>query len=298
MSRKGNPASGGSWRDIQQANRRKKSTKAARRRRLLITLRVGMGLLLLAAIGAGILGIHYFSSLTGREEPSLSAHAMAEVRFQSDGVLTGEWFRERFGEFLRTDVREIDVAALKDRLEEAGQVATASVTVRLPSLLKVRVTERVPILRARVRGRNGRPELLLLARDGTLYGGAGYPEDTLRRLPGVAGLKIHRTGSGFAPVEGIESVAHLLEHAKRTLPSVYRHWRLVDLSDWNPEAPYRPSLVRIRSSHIQELVFSTEDIESQIERLAGILEHTQRYQMGQPVFIDLSYGEEAIIRYD
>jgi hypothetical protein len=99
------------------------------------------------------------------------------------------------------------------------------------------------------------------------------------------------------PVEGIESVANLLEYAKETLPAVARHWRVVDLSDWNTEDGYRPSLVRIKSTHIEELVFSVNGIEEQVERLAGILEHTQRYQMGQPVFIDLSYGKDAIIRY-
>jgi hypothetical protein len=89
-----------------------------------------------------------------------------------------------------------------------------------------------------------------------------------------------------------------LEYTKVKLPSVYRHWKVVDLSDWDPEQDYRPSLVRIRSAHIEEIVFSTDSIEEQVTRLAGILEHTQRYQMGQPKFIDLSYGEEAVIRYN
>jgi hypothetical protein len=286
-----------SWRDIQQGNRRPGTTRVARQRRLILLLRAGLGVFLFVAVIAGILGIRYFYQVSV-ESPVLAAGPASEVVFQSDGVLGDAWFRAHFGAFLLTDVRRVDVARLKALLEGHGQVASASVQVRLPRELVVGIREREPILRVRVRGEDGQPEVLLVARDGTLYRGAGYPAETLRRLPGAAGLKLRQHGDGYAPIEGIDSVAALLDQAKRRLPLIYRHWRVVDLSDWDPSRDFRASLVRIRSAHIEELVFSIDGIDEQVERLAGILEHTQRHQMGLPKFIDLSYGSEAVIRYN
>jgi hypothetical protein len=284
------------WRSIQQGNSRKKTTKVAKRRHLVLVLRAGMAILLLAAIVVGILGIRYFFTVSRTGQVS-GVPMKVELAFKSDGVLSEQWFTSQYGDVLRENVRQIDVGVIKDQIEASGQVTTAAVAVVLPSKLTVTVNERKPVLRVRVRDDDGQSLVLLLARDGTLYRGFGYPADTLRGLPGATGLKIRRDGSGYMPVEGIESVAYLLEYAKETLPAVSRHWRVVDLSDWNTEDGYRPSLVRIKSTHIEEIVFSVDNIEEQIGRLAGILEHSQRYQMGQPVFIDLSYGEEAIIRY-
>ena len=286
-----------SWRDIQQSNRQGNASKVTRKRRLMLVFRISMACLLLVAIGTGILGLVYFfekSSDKAAVRPGFSN----ELVFKSNGVLSEDWFQERYGELLRTDVREIEVSNLKRQLEQHGQVETAAVAVRLPSSLTVFLTEREPILRVRLRGTDGRPVVLLLARDGTLYEGDGYPAETLRRLPGVAGLRLQKTAGSYAPVSGLESVSRLLDHTKETLPSVYRHWKVVDLGDWDPEQTYKPSLVRIRSAHIEEIVFSTDAIEEQVQRLAGILQHTQRYQMGQPKFIDLSFGQEAVIRYN
>lgn len=287
-----------SWRDIQQGNPRQKTTKAARQRNLSHLLRAGILLLLLAAIATGILALRYFYQQVQPGASPPVTEASAELVFKSDGVLDADWFRVHFHDYLKPDVREIEVGPLKEELENRGQIASAAVTVSLPSRLTVRLAEREPILRVRLKRKDGSSQLVLLARDGHLYEGAGYPEDTLKRLPGLTGLKVRRGPNGFLPVEGLEPVARLLDVTKASLPAVYRHWKIIDLSDWDPEQDYRPSLVRVRSAHIEELVFSLNDIEEQIERLAGILEHTERYQMGQPRYIDLSYGDEAIIRYE
>ncbi|NDV63290.1 hypothetical protein G0Q06_12565 [Puniceicoccales bacterium CK1056] len=295
MARQKKPQ-GTSWRKIQQGTRRTNKTKASRQRQLVIIFRAALAVLLLAAIVVGVLGIRYFFTVS-QTATIQGVPLSVDLVFKSDGVLSEQWFIEKFADELQEDARQIDVGQIKEELEASGQIASAVVAVALPSTMTVEVSERNPILRIRIRDENGEPLVLLLARDGSLYRGFGYPTDALRGLPGATGLKIRRKGDGYMPVEGIESVARLLEYAKETLPAVSRHWRVVDLGDWNTEDGYRPSLVRIKSAHIEELVFSVNGIEEQIERLAGILEHTQRYQMGQPVFIDLSYGEEAIIRY-
>jgi cell division protein FtsQ len=286
-----------SWRKIQQGRQRGSTTRTARKRRLLILFRTSLLVLVLFAIVTGIFALRYFGKLVKETAPEAMAQPV-ELSFRSDGVLTEEWFRGAHGTVLHADVRQIDVGSLKENLESFGQVADAMVTVSLPSQLTIELQERIPMLRVRLRDADGAPRVLLVARDGTLFDGANYPADTLRRLPGVAGLRVRRSGDGFLPVEGLEAVAELLDMAKTRLPALYRHWRLLDLSDWNPDVDYRPSLVRVKSTHIDEIVFSTYGIEEQIVRLGGILEHIQRYQLGQPKLIDLSYSGDAVIRYN
>lgn len=288
-----------SWRDIQQGNRRSGQSRVTRKRKLVLIFKVSLFVLVAGAIVSGLLGLYYLRASSFEERQIPTREREARLDFSSDGVLGADWFRGTFGDKLRMDVREVDVTALKAALEEVGQVEAASVTVRLPETLEVRVREREPVMRARIRDRNGRAVLLLLARDGTPYQGSGYPVDTLRRLPGVAGLRIQRAGDGsFVRIAGIEAVAELLETAQRMLPAVYRHWRVIDLRDWDPSRAYRPSLVRVKSAHVEEIVFATAAIGEQLRRLGQILEHSQRYQMGQPTYIDLSYSGEAVIRYN
>lgn len=290
--------SGGSWRGIQQKNKRgKATTKVARQRKLILLLRSAFLLLLLVAIATGVVAIKYFSSMaeTVAVEPS---PGKTEVDFTSDGVLSGKWFSTNFPDVARSDIRDIDVGSLKGELEKFGQVVQATVTVSLPSLLKIYVEEREPMLRIRFRDAQGQAETLLVARDGVIYSGSQYPQETLLRLPGVAGLRIRKSGSGFEPISGLEPVAHLLDLAKDRLPALYGHWRVIDLTDWNPDAEYRPSLIRVSSTHIEEITFSIYGLEEQVEQLGGILQHVDRYQLGQPKSIDLSFGEEAVIRYN
>ncbi|MFO7725051.1 MAG: hypothetical protein R6V45_05825 [Oceanipulchritudo sp.] len=301
MSRKktGTKPARTSWRDIKQGNRRPGQSRITRQRKLILVFKLSLFVLVAGAFVSGLLGLYYLRENTFEERKTLVREREARLDFSSDGVLGADWFRGTFGEALRMDVREIDVTALKKALEEVGQVESASVTVRLPETLEVRVREREPVMRARIRDANERAVLLLLARDGTPYRGRGYPVDTLRRLPGVAGLRIQRSAEGdFARVAGIEAVADLLEAAKRLLPAVYRHWRIIDLRDWDPGREYRPPLVRVKSAQIEEIVFTTEGIVEQLRRLGEILDHSQRYQMGKPTYIDLSYSGEAVIRYD
>ena len=286
-----------SWRDIQQGGRRPKTTKVARKRHLVILLRSVWILLLVLAVAAGIVGIKYFSKIAkGIPEPPGSPR-LVEVDFQTNGVLTEDWFRKAFPDVLRQDIRQVDVSLVKGELEREGQISLATVNVSLPSLLRVRIEEREPVLRLRVQSADGKPRILLVAKDGTIYKGASYPQETLRRLPGVSGLKVRQSEGGYLPIPGLEPVVYLLDRAKEQLPAVYQHWQVVDLGDWNPELDYRPSLVRITSPGIEEIVFSTTGIDEQIYRLAEILQRIERYQLGQPKLIDLSFTEEAVIRY-
>ncbi len=292
------PQNDSSWRHLQKKqNRGKVTTKVARKRRLVILLRAALTLLLVIAIAAGLVAVRFFAGEI-KKEPVQVAFGNTDLEFSSDGVLTRHWFSGSFPDIMATDIRDINVQDLTERLEAKGQVSKAQVTVQLPSVLIVKLKERQPILRMRLRDSSGSPITLLVARDGHIYQGSNYPKDTLAHLPGVTGLRVKQDSNGYLPITGLEPVAHLLDLAREKLPAVFAHWRLIDLTDWNPDVDYRPSLLKVTSAHIDEIIFSTNGLEEQISQLGGILERLDRYQMGQPKSIDLSFGDEAVIRWE
>lgn len=287
-----------SWRNIQQKNQRGKvTTKVAKQRQLIILFRGAFVILLVVAIATGVVAIRYFGGMV-KDRPRQVAVGIIQIDFSTNGVLTRDWFNSAFPEIVRADIRDIDVQSLKDRLGSRGQVRSADVTVQLPSILKIHLEEREPIMRMRLRDSSGNPMTLLVSRDGHLYRGSNYPQDTLARLPGVTGLRVKQANNGYLPIKGLEPVAELLDLAQQKLPAMFGHWRIIDLSDWNPEVDYRPSLIRVSSTHIEEIVFSTYSLSEQMAQLGGILQRIDRFQMGQPKSIDLSFGDEAVIRWE
>lgn len=287
-----------SWRHLQQGNKRSKATtKVARQRRLVFLFRTSIALLLLVAIVTGVMAIRYFAGEI-RKDSVPATTTTINIDFSSDGVLTRHWFSGSFPDIVKSDIRDVNVQDLTGRLENKGQVSRAQVAIQLPSVLKIHLEERQPMLRMRLRDSSGSPMTLLVARDGHIYQGSNYPRDTLSHLPGVTGLRVKQDSNGYLPISGLQPVAALLEIARDKLPAAYAHWRIIDLTDWNPDVDYRPSLLKVVSTHIDEITFSTSGIEEQITQLGGILERVDRYQMGQPKSIDLSYGDEAVIRWD
>lgn len=290
-----------SWKELQRRRARGSRTRTSRKRRLQWIFRSLFFLSLSGLILAGVLIIAYTGKVASSSSlvtEEVEGPGPLTVELETDGVLTEGWLRETFPDLIHQSARRFDVHAARDLVEGHGQVVDARVSVRLPGHLRVKLREREPVLRVRVKNAAGKGELWLLSRDGHFYRGAGYPPDTLRRLPGLTGLKLQASGEGYRPVPFFGEVARLLDLAREGVPSMYRHWRLVDLRDWHPMSPHRSSLIRVRSGHVREIVFSPEDAAEQIERLRLILEHTQREQMGLPRFIDLSFEKEGVVRYE
>lgn len=286
-----------SWRDIQQSPPKIKSTRSARERKLRLILRTSYAIFILACCAVVVMTIRYVITRVPTATTQQTSVRL-DLDFRTNGVLTERWFRAHFGNVLETDLRTVNVHDIKQQLEANGQVEHAAVAAIFPARLQVQLREREPVLRARVRGQDGRPQTLLVARDGVLYRGEMYPVEFLRQLPGVAGIRIIATAEGgFEPIPNIHYVADFLDSARYRLPDFVRQWRVVHLLDWDNPVNFVPARIRVESAQVQELIFSIEGIGQQLDRLEAILEHSERYQMGWPSLIDLSFRSESVVRY-
>ncbi|MCC5835156.1 MAG: FtsQ-type POTRA domain-containing protein [Opitutales bacterium] len=294
-----NPSNARSWRDLQTNNRRFKDTDAARERRWALLFRAtGACLVLLAFCVVGLGGYYWIQQL---DEPVVrsadAGHRVEQLDWESNGVLQRDWFYRNFPEVASSSMARIDVHQLKERLEHHGQIIEAHVTLRFPRTLKIELSEREPVLRARVRGENNQPKTVLIARDGTVYEGDGYPRSTLQRLPGVTGVSLRHDGRRYLPLDDIAPVAALLDKARDTMPGIYRNWAVVSLASYEASRERPLRLIEVVDRSGGRIVFAPGQYDEQLGRLQRILNLSDERQMGRPSRIDLSFRNEAVVQY-
>lgn len=289
--------SGRDWRDVPQTVRRPASTAASRARVRRMRLRIAAGAGALVALCGIVVAVVFFA-----ERIAVTARALGpdgpveEILFHSDGVLGREWFLRAFAHLREEAIMEIDIYALKLSLESVGQVRQARVERRLPGTLKVHLHEHEPVLRARVAGEGGSPRDLLVARDGTIYTGYGYPVTVLQGLPYIGGVRFSRHHGDFLPLEGMDPVAALLDEVRMQHPEIYRTWSVVVLDPRSGD-PASPPLIRVQSTLIKEIVFAPHAFDDQVARLADVVEYSFETDQWAIRSVDLSLNGQAIVQY-
>lgn len=286
------------WRGIQQASRRAPSSPPARQYHVQKLLKVWLGLLAtataLVAMGYGVVFVRDQAERVNAMSPPVT---LREIAFSTDGVLTADWAREVLGDPIGQPMSTIDLGQVRATIEQHRQIIHAQVALQFPDRLQVTIEERVPLLRARIRGQHGGIEELLFARDGVAYHGRNYPEAALRNLPMLSGVRLQRTPEGLAPVAGLESVDALLRSAREMVPDLLADWRTVSLERFRsgPDAP--GALLIVRGHMIPEVVFQPTDFPAQLAQLSRIVAYAREAGHRDFQRIDLSFGEQAYVSW-
>ncbi len=255
-----------------------------------------LGLCLLGgAVWAGWLLVHKKAEAV---DTSRLATTPRTIDFETDGVLTRDWFLKTYSQVNSKRLMDIDLHSLKQDLEKSGQIMEAKLSVKLPDVLTVKLRERQPVLRVRVAGADkGTTYDLLVAEDGEVFDGELYPKRTLERLPFLTGVKLTRATDGkFQRVQGLPVVAELLNKTREGLPSLYGTYRTVSLAhfDGNPNA--MESIIVVGSAFADQIIFAPRNFDVQLEHLREIVSYAlERGKAGFPL-IDVSYENKAIIR--
>lgn len=298
---KGSTSAGGeqSWRALTGGgkNTRIKSPQARKRRQTHL-----LKLLLVLFVIFVLIGVVVWAviAIKGRDEPiqiSTPSKPVERVLFDTDGVLPDRWLGSVIEIRRGMNLMEIDIHAMKQDLEASGQVESASVEREFPDALKIKVKERVPALRMRVTGAEGQLEDRVVARDGTIYKGAGYPKATLSKLPFVVPYQ-HPEG-GIKPMRGIETVAQLLDAARRTQPNFFKSWQIVNLKHYTGDPDLPGQIIEVKSPMVPRIIFgASSDFAQQLDRLGVIMNYVQSH--GNPAVkrIDLSLLGSAAVQFE
>lgn len=290
---------GASWKSIRQKGQLRSSTTAARERRRGRYLKYGGIALAAIVFGGGLVFSIYFSSRQVRNLEILPVTpAISEVVFSSDRVLDLEWFHRNFE--VRTDIPagEFDVFALKTALESNGQIRRAAVSVVLPSTLKIRIEEEVPVLRGKVRDRSGVVRDILITGEGNVFAAQNYDKKRLLDLPGLIGVPIVQKEDGYAPIEGASRVADLLVKAEALAPESFSEWKYVSLDGFkgDPEAP--GSIISVKSRFVDRIVFAPDAFDHQLIKLNEVVAVAREHRAQSVRQIDLSISNQAIVQFN
>lgn len=286
-----------SWRELAGPRRSRVNSPQARKRRHTRWVKFLAALMVLTVVIGGLAWAGM--ALKNREEKipiTPTSKPIERILFDTDGVLPDNWLSKTIKLRPGMAMMEADIHALKETLEADVQVKSASVERVFPSDLRIRVSERVPALRMAVAGPDGKRLLRLVARDGVVYSGLGYPKATLKNLPFVQPYR--RIDGGSFPMRGIEKVAELLELARSTEPKFFRTWQVVSLEHYSGDLDLPGQVIEVRSTMVPRILFSASaDYGRQLDRLAYILEYVKN--QGNPALerIDLSLRGSAAVQF-
>ncbi len=298
---KGSTSAGGdqSWRTLArgQTHTRIKSPQARKRRQAQIAKLLGALLLCIALIVGVVWAVIAFKNRAEPIQIGTPSNPIEKVIFDTNGVLPSRWLGTVIELRRDTTMMEVDIFAMKQQLEAHGQVKSASVERQFPNALKIDIQEHEPVLRMRVMGANGQPELRIVSREGTLYKGVGYANATLRKLPYVVPYQYPE--GGIKPMRGIDKVADLLEITRRTQPKFFKTWKLVLLDHYSGDPELPGQIIEVRTAMVPRIIFGfNTDFGQQLDRLAVILDYVQ--SRGNPALkrIDLSLPGSAAVQFE
>ena len=296
---KGGTSAGGeqSWRELAGPRRSRVNSPQARRRRRTRWVKFFVGLVLVSAVIGGLAwAVLEFKKREKKIPMTPSSKPIERIIFDTDGVLPDVWLSKTIRLQAGMSMMEADIHELKERLESDAQVKSASVERVFPSDLRIRVEERLPTLRLAIAGPDGQPRLRLVARDGAVYDGLGYPKATLKNLPYVQPYQ-HADGS-YSPMLGIESVAELLDLARQTQPRFFRTWQVVSLEHYSGDLSLPGQVIEVRSTLVPRIIFSASaDYGRQLDRLTYILDYVSNEGNQSIERIDLSLRGSAAVQF-
>lgn len=295
---KGSTAASGSqsWRELAGAPKKKIHSPQAKMRRRRKWFKVFGVVFILIGLIAATVWLGYL--IKNRKEPiqiSTPSRQIEQIIFSTNGVLPDRWLGTVIRLKKGSTMMDVDIHAMKLALEGEPQVISAAVERVFPSSLKISVKEREPVMRIAIQGADGQAVPHIVARDGTIYKGIGYPRTALARLPFLQPYR-RRDGS-IRPLLGIERVAGLLEAARQKLPEFYRTWRVVSLEHYTGDGSLFGEVIEVRCRSVPRLIFgASTDFGLQLDRLQVIRE--QLRARGNPSIerIDLSLRGSAAVQ--
>ncbi len=239
-----------SWRDIAQQVRPRAMSREGRRRYVVAGLKTAAAISVLTVlVGGGVWLARTWTSDRGWFSNVSGQSPVKRLVLQTNGRLNEQWVRNTLALPARATLMELDLAALRARLEQPSQVEKATVSKILPDAVKIELWERAPVVRLRAPDGN----IFLVARDGISFAGLGFSPEALEAIPLLTGFELDAAGALPKRVPGMDTVADLLARAADMAPHLLERWTVVDISQLEFDG-----LVEVQSTDIPRIIFSKE----------------------------------------
>jgi len=228
------------------------------------------------------------------------AFAIRDVEVQTDGVIAPaqlrRWSNVRSGQNLLA----LDLGRVKRDLEMVPALETVSVERVLPKTLRIRVTEREPVMQVAVPRMNARGVVENFIFHLDANGVVMQPLDPNQRvkpflqaddsLPVLFGLK----QMDLRPGRPVESPA---VQAALQLATEFAHSPMAGLVDLRRVDVGNPAVLVVTTGQGSEVTFGLENVEQQLRRWRQVHEEGFRMRKGNLASLDLSVANNAPARW-
>jgi POTRA domain, FtsQ-type len=206
------------------------------------------------------------------------AFDIERIDVQTDGVVSKEQVRRWAGVKVGENLLALDLARIKRDLEMAPAIRSAAVERVMPHLLKLRVTERVPVaqvmvLRIKPDG-SAEPGIVLLDKDGVVMlpltpGQRAQPAATNAMLPALCGVSLSKVLPGKKI--DLEQV-----HAALDLICAFNHSPMTGLAQLRQIDVSAPEILQATTETQSKIVFALTGPGQQLRRWRDIRDRAQR----------------------
>lgn len=284
---------GRSWRNIRQEVSAPAMSRTGRRRQVFAWVKAGaIGTFLAAGAWGGYVVVHTWETDRAALAAAVHSEPVRDIVLITDGVLNQSWVSDTLALPKTASLMSLDLAALRDRLLQGGQVRVAVLARNFPDALVVTLQERTPVARIQADDGAGSPKQLLVAKDGVVYDGLNYDKQMLATLPWLDGIRLVRTGHGFEPIAGMADVSALLSMAQLQAPDLYREWLVVSLA----RLADRDEIV-VKAQDVPEIVFTRQrDYFKQLAQLDYVVSAARTQPEPLLLSVDLSLDGQVPVR--
>ncbi len=235
-----------------------------RRRMAMGVMRVAIGSLVIAGVAWGAWEVAAVLRYNADSMPEAAkSDRVKSLVLATDGVLDKVWLAKTLAIAPNATLMGLNLEQLRAKVLSDAQVSSAAIVRNFPDTLTVRISERSPVARLMAQADGKAPSMFLVSRDGVAFQGTGFDPAMVETLPWVDGIKISRSGSGLAPIEGMRAVSDLLASAKLEAENLYRTWQVISLARLATDGE-----IEVHTRDGMKIIFGTkEDYLRQIARL-------------------------------
>lgn len=285
------------WSDIKQSVGRKPVTFGALRRKVLMSAKFCTLLCSVCALfGVLVSGYLYIQGNPMKVNLSGSTHSIKAIQFNTDGVLSAKWFSQIHAIKKGQTLMEVDIFALKQKLESFGQIREAQVDRIFPATLRVQINEVEPVFRVRVPSSVQKYRDMLVSKDGEIFEGFDYPSITMKQLPFIVPSSISKDDTGFKPVEEVKQLYPLVKLAKSFYPKIFSTWKVISYKNIGSGSLGIGGFVYVRSSLVDKIIFRPKEYEMQMDRLSLALRTTLESGIKHLGVVDVSLDSTAVLQ--
>jgi len=286
------------WKEIPQNAGKKAITKESRTMRMrritrLIGISLGTGSLVL---GISLLGYYFVCT-----PKALALHDIAssfvEIEIETDGVLPPSWIEYRMALEENLGLLQIDMTVVKSALESYPQIKEASIEREFPSKLHVRVRERLPVFRIKVKDEIGQSQIYLVDEEGFVFKNIRFPDQVINHLPFIAGVDLHRSDSGYHPIVSVPCLAELYKVACSEYPELAREWSILFADRLIMAKNFTEGYIRVYSRSVPEILFSPKYFVEQLEKLDYILDSRSGSSVSFVSRVNLSVLDQPTVEF-